>query len=113
TGLMLRRRGCPTPCVYAPNEVGEILVNIDTLVTNHFPDLAEQFLGPAAPNAFTVHGDDAPTFYLAKKAPAAVSSTRPTRSPVPSSAPSPTSPPSIPTPASLMRSSCGWRTRSA
>src|SRR5262249_23038711 len=59
--------GVNTPCVYAPNEVGEILVNIDTLVTHQFPELAEQFLGPAALNAFTVHGDDAPTFYLAKK----------------------------------------------
>jgi len=29
--------------------------------------LAAQFLGTTAPNAFTVHGDDAPTFYLAKK----------------------------------------------
>ena len=61
--------GVTTPCVYAPNEVGEILVNIDTLVTKQFPTLAAQFLGNSAPNAFTVHGDDAPTFYLAKKGP--------------------------------------------
>ncbi len=38
-----------------------------TSVTGQFPALAAQFLGPAAPNALTVHGDDAPTFYLARK----------------------------------------------
>ena len=59
--------GVNTPCVYGANEVGEINSNIDTLVTHQFPSLAAQFLGSAAPNAFTVHGDDAPTFYLAKK----------------------------------------------
>jgi len=59
--------GVNTPCVYGPNEVGEIQANIDTLVADQFPTLAPQFLGSAAPNAFTVHGDDAPTFYLAKK----------------------------------------------
>jgi hypothetical protein len=59
--------GVTTPCVYAPGEVGEITVNIDTLVAEQFPALAAQFLGPGAPNAFTVHGDDAPTFYLARK----------------------------------------------
>ena len=60
--------GVNTPCVYAANEVGEINANIDTLVQHQFPtDLSSQFLGTAAPNAFTVHGDDAPTFYLAKK----------------------------------------------
>jgi len=58
--------GVTTPCVYGPNEVGEITVNIDTLVTQQFPTLAAQFLGSSAPNAFTVHGDDAPPFYLAK-----------------------------------------------
>jgi hypothetical protein len=47
--------------------VGELNGNIDTLVQNQYPALASQFLGAAAPNAFTVHGDDAPTFYLAKK----------------------------------------------
>src|SRR5262249_57011621 len=55
------------PCVYGPNEVGEISANIDTLVAGQFPTLAAQFLGSAAANGFTVHGDDAPTFYLAKK----------------------------------------------
>jgi hypothetical protein len=59
--------GVTTPCVYGPNEVGEISANIDTLVTHQFPALAAQFLGAVAPNTFTVHGDDAPTFYLAKK----------------------------------------------
>jgi len=47
--------------------VGELNANIDTLISNQFPTLASQFLGTSAPNAFTVHGDDAPTFYLAKK----------------------------------------------
>jgi hypothetical protein len=61
--------GVTTPCVYGPNEVGEINSNIDTLVTQQFPTLASKFLGGSAPNAFTVHGDDAPTFYLAKKGP--------------------------------------------
>ncbi|HEY7674733.1 MAG TPA: hypothetical protein VH867_05850 [Burkholderiales bacterium] len=59
--------GVNTPCVYGPNEVGEINANIDTLFTHQFPVLASSFLGSSAPNAFTVHGDDAPTFYLAKK----------------------------------------------
>ena len=59
--------GVKTPCVYGTNEVGEINANIDTLVMKQFPSLAAQFLGAAAPNAFTVHGDDAPTFYLSKK----------------------------------------------
>ncbi|HEY7969750.1 MAG TPA: hypothetical protein VID95_07115 [Candidatus Limnocylindrales bacterium] len=49
------------------SRVGELMANIDTLVQNQFPTLAAQFLGSTAPNAFTVHGDDAPTFYLAKK----------------------------------------------
>jgi len=59
--------GIHTPCVYGPNEVGEINANIDTLVSDQFPTLAAKFLGASAPNAFTVHGDDAPTFYLARK----------------------------------------------
>ncbi|HTQ76019.1 MAG TPA: hypothetical protein VMI74_17200 [Burkholderiales bacterium] len=59
--------GVNVPCVYGPNEVGEINSNIDTLVAHQFPVLAAQLLGSAAANAFTVHGDDAPTFYLAKK----------------------------------------------
>jgi len=60
--------GVNTPCDYAPGEIGELNANIDTLVSNQFPSLASQFLGAAAPNAFTVHGDDAPPFYLTHKA---------------------------------------------
>ena len=59
--------GIATPCVYGTDEVGEINSNIDTLVASQFPSLAAKFLGALAPNAFTVHGDDAPPFYLAKK----------------------------------------------
>src|SRR5262245_19989520 len=59
--------GVKKPCVYGPNEVGEITVNIDTLVAEQFPSLKANFLDPSAPYAFTVHGDDAPPFYLAKK----------------------------------------------
>ena len=60
--------GVTVPCDWTTNnQVGEINANIDTLVSQQFPTLATQFLGSAAPNAFTVHGDDAPTFYLAKK----------------------------------------------
>jgi len=55
------------PCIWDAGQVGEVQANIDTLVTNQFPSLAATFLGSAAPDAFTVHGDDAPTFYLAKK----------------------------------------------
>ncbi len=58
--------GVTTPCDWT-GQVGEINANIDTLVANQFPSLATQFLGVSAPNAFTVHGDDAPTFYLAAK----------------------------------------------
>jgi hypothetical protein len=58
--------GVTVPCDWT-GQVGELNANIDTLVSNQFPSLASQFLGSAAPNAFTVHGDDAPTFYLAKK----------------------------------------------
>jgi len=58
--------GVTTPCVYGANEVGEINANIDTLVANHFPSLKAKFLDANHPYAFTVHGDDAPPFYLAK-----------------------------------------------
>ncbi len=61
--------GVNTPCDYSgPNQIGELSANIDTLVQNQFPSLASQFLGSAAPNSFTVHGDDAPPFYLTHKA---------------------------------------------
>jgi hypothetical protein len=58
--------GVNVPCDWT-GQVGELSANIDTLVTDQFPQLASQFLGAGAPNGFTVHGDDAPTFYLAKK----------------------------------------------
>ncbi len=58
--------GVTTPCDWT-GQVGEINANIDTLVADQFPGLASLFLGATAPNAFTVHGDDAPTFYLAAK----------------------------------------------
>jgi hypothetical protein len=67
----VQKSGCDgvrTPCQYGANEVGEINANIDTLVGDQFPSLKANFLlGTASPYAFTVHGDDAPTFYLAKK----------------------------------------------
>ncbi len=59
--------GVKIPCIYAAGEVGEINANIDTLISHQFPTLAASFLGSAAPNAYTVHGDSAPTFYLARK----------------------------------------------
>jgi hypothetical protein len=64
----VRKTGCDgvtTPCVYGPNEVGEINANIDTLVSDQYPSLGTLFLASNAPYAFTVHGDDAPPFYLA------------------------------------------------
>jgi hypothetical protein len=69
--------GVTIPCVYADNEVGEINANIDTLVGKQFPDLGALFLGSGAPNAFTVHGDDAPPFYLAAKNTGPLSQTDP------------------------------------
>jgi len=57
--------GVNTPCDWT-GQVGEINANIDTLVQHQFPALAAKFLGTGAPNTFTVHGDDAPPFYLAK-----------------------------------------------
>jgi hypothetical protein len=59
--------GVTTPCIYGTNEVGEITANIDTLVGDQFPTLKSQFLATDAHYAFTVHGDDAPTFYLAAR----------------------------------------------
>ncbi len=58
--------GVVTPCDWT-GQVGEVNANIDTLVAHQFPSLAAELLGAAAPNAFTVHGDDAPPFYLARK----------------------------------------------
>jgi hypothetical protein len=61
-------------CNYPPpagqtSGIGEVQANIDLLVTSEQPTLAAQFkmgnnANPSAPNDFTVHGDDAPTFYL-------------------------------------------------
>jgi hypothetical protein len=68
--------GVKTPCDWT-NQIGEINANIDTLVQHQFPTLASQFLGSAAANAFTVHGDDAPTFYLAAKGKGALGQTDP------------------------------------
>jgi hypothetical protein len=57
--------GVNTPCDWT-NQIGEVDVNIDTLVSNELPTVASQFLVSGAPDAFTVHGDDAPPFYLAR-----------------------------------------------
>jgi hypothetical protein len=56
--------GVTIPCTYA--NIGEFNANIDTLVNNEFPAVGAQFLGSTAPDTFTVHGDDAPPFYLAR-----------------------------------------------
>jgi hypothetical protein len=56
--------GVDTPCDWT-GQVGEVDINIDTLVAEQFPSLAAQFLGDTSPDLFTVHGDDAPPFYLA------------------------------------------------
>ena len=58
--------GVNVPCDWT-GQVGEITANIDTLVATQFPTLNSEFLAPGAPYAFTVHGDDAPPFYLAKR----------------------------------------------
>jgi hypothetical protein len=57
------------------NQVGEIQVNIDTAVQTQFPSLYTTFLASGAPDNFTVHGDDAPTFYLSKRNVGALSQT--------------------------------------
>jgi len=59
--------GVTTPCVWPANQKGEIDGNIDTLITHQFPAIAATFLTSAGPDTFTVHGDSAPPFYLAKK----------------------------------------------
>jgi hypothetical protein len=68
--------GVHVPCDWT-GQVGELNANIDTLISHQFPDLAAQFLGSSAPYAFTVHGDDAPPFYLARKGVGALSQTDP------------------------------------
>jgi hypothetical protein len=78
--------GTPTPagCDGTPgnyctwtNQIGEIQMNIDTAVAAQFPTLNTTFLASGAPDAFTVHGDDAPTFYLSKRGTGALSQTDP------------------------------------
>jgi hypothetical protein len=68
--------GTPTPptCDGTPGntcnwtgQIGEIDLNIDTAVQNQFPSLFNTFLASTGPDTFTVHGDDAPPFYLARK----------------------------------------------
>jgi hypothetical protein len=58
--------GVTTPCIWPAGQIGEVDVNIDTLLANEVPALGALFLGNTAPYDFTVHGDDAPPFYLAK-----------------------------------------------
>ena len=80
--------GTPTPagcdgtpgnyCDYATNnQIGEIQVNIDTAVQTEFPSLYNTFLASTGADTFTVHGDDAPTFYLARKGAGALGQTDP------------------------------------
>ena len=68
--------GTPTPadCDGTPGhtcnwtgQIGEIDFNIDTGVQNQFPSLYATFLSSTATDNFTVHGDDAPVFYLARR----------------------------------------------
>ncbi len=68
--------GVTTPCTYpAPagqtSGVGEVNINIDSLVSSEQPALGSMFVmgnhaNPGAPYDFTVHGDDAPAFYLSR-----------------------------------------------
>jgi hypothetical protein len=84
--------GVNTPCNWGATtladggvqqHVGEISANIDTLVQNQFPALYGLFLntsadaGPLATDNFTVHGDDAPTFYLSRRGLGPLSQTDP------------------------------------
>ncbi len=70
--------GVTVPCVYGTNEVGEVNANIDTLVSQQFPSIGAQFLDSTGAYTFTVHGDDAPTFYLASKTSGMLPQTNPT-----------------------------------
>ncbi|HET7027835.1 MAG TPA: hypothetical protein VFI28_09100 [Candidatus Limnocylindrales bacterium] len=56
--------GVSTPCVYGPGEIGEINANIDTLLFEQHPELFALDGSGKPVFDFTVHGDDAPTFYL-------------------------------------------------
>jgi hypothetical protein len=56
--------------------IGEVNVNIDTLFTTEQPTFSTNFVmgndtNPGAPYDFTVHGDDAPPFYLSRVSAAA------------------------------------------
>ncbi|HEX4445293.1 MAG TPA: hypothetical protein VH044_01095, partial [Polyangiaceae bacterium] len=68
--------GTTTTCDWT-NQIGELNANIDTLVANQFPSVNANFLASGAPDTFTVHGDDAPPFYLAKRGAGALSQTDP------------------------------------
>ncbi len=68
--------GVNTPCDWT-GQIGEINANIDTLVQHQFPSLFASFLASTGPNTFTVHGDSAPPFYLAKKGAGALGQTDP------------------------------------
>jgi hypothetical protein len=51
--------------------LGEVNLNIDKLLTSEQPSFSTSFVmgndtNPGAPYDFTVHGDDAPTFYLSR-----------------------------------------------
>ncbi|HVZ89472.1 MAG TPA: hypothetical protein VHG72_21095 [Polyangia bacterium] len=59
--------GVTTPCVWPAGQVGEIDGNIDTLIQHQAPALFNTFLASTGPDTFTVHGDSAPPFYLARK----------------------------------------------
>jgi hypothetical protein len=63
-------------CNYT-GQIGEVNANIDTLVQHQFPSLYTSFLASGAPYAFTVHGDDAPTFYLSQRTVGALGQTDP------------------------------------
>jgi hypothetical protein len=69
--------GVTTPCVWPAKQKGEIDGNIDTLITHQFPVVAATFLSSAGPDTFTVHGDSAPPFYLAKKSAGPLAQTDP------------------------------------
>lgn len=68
--------GVTTPCTYPPpagqtSGLGEVDENIDLIMSSEQPTVSSQFVmgnstNPGAPYDFTVHGDDAPTFYLSR-----------------------------------------------
>jgi hypothetical protein len=68
--------GVNVPCDWT-HQIGELNANIDTLVTHQFPALAASFLTSTGPDSFTLHGDDAPPFYLARKGAGALGQTDP------------------------------------